>query len=113
MKKSIKSNQLLFRAFVAILFISFNACTEESIIPGHNQFNQEDKINTRNDGPVYIQIVKLKVASRDNIPIEQILTCFYFGQTTQGYWEYHLTTLYDGPKIYLITQIIGDECEGI
>ena len=112
MKNAIKNNQLLYGALVAILFFSVNACTEEHATPGYNQFNQEGQIKGRTDGPVNIQLVKLKVANRDNIPLEQILTCFYFGQTTQGYWEYHLNTMYDGLKIYIVTQIIGDDFDG-
>ena len=113
MKNSIKIHKLLRVAFVVILFFSFNACTEEQAMPVSDKTYQELQIKMRTDGPVSIQLIKQKVSNRDHIPIGQILDCYYYGQTSQGYWEYHISTINDGPKIYIVTQIIGEDCEGL
>ena len=94
------------------MFFYISACVEEQIQPSREIIVEGNKIGIRSDGPINIQIIKEKVSERDQIPIDQILTCYYFGQTSQGYWEYHLTTFYNGPKIYTVTQIIGDTTEG-
>ncbi len=107
-----KIHRFLYVTFVVIQLISFNACTEELVAPMHNTPGKNLLVTARTSGPVSIQLVKLKVSLRDHIPIEEILTCSYIGETTQGFWEYHLTTLNNGPKIYVVTQIIGDDFEG-
>ncbi len=112
MKNVTKINQLVFAAITAILFVSVVACTEELVIPTTDLLSKDLKISFRTDGPVSNEVIKQKVSVRDNIPIVQILTCSYYGQTLQGYWEYHLTTQYNGPKIYTVTQIIGDVSDG-
>ncbi|MGB4847964.1 MAG: hypothetical protein WBP41_08615, partial [Saprospiraceae bacterium] len=110
MKKTSKLIQLAFCSLIVVMLFSFIACNEERVVP-EGKVN-DLKISFRTDGPVSLEIIKQKVADRDNIPIYQILTCIYYGQTTQGYWEYHLTTMFDGPKIYTITSIIGDVNDG-
>ena len=112
MKNSFKFNQLLYAALLAILFLTVNACSEEQVVPVSGQPGNDLQITVRTDGPVAIGKIIERVSKRDNIPIEQFLSCSYYGQTGEGYYEYHLTTLYDGPKIYIVTQIIGDEFEG-
>lgn len=112
MKNVMKIKQLIFVAFMSILFISVSGCTEDQVIPASDFLSKDLKISFRADGPVSNEGIKQKVSDRDNIPLVQILTCSYNGQTTQGYWEYHLTTLYNGPKIYTVTKIIGDTNDG-
>ena len=120
--------QILSAAFVVILFISFNACSEEQAMPVPGKPNKDSHITIRtegsanggsdnggsdNGGPVNPQLVKVKVSQRDNIPLAEIETCSYFGQTLQGFWEYRLTTMYNGPKIYTVIEIIADDFEGL
>ncbi|HZV70199.1 MAG TPA: hypothetical protein VFG10_11675 [Saprospiraceae bacterium] len=112
MKIVFKFSSLFYGLLLAILLISFNACTEELAIPNAELISEDLLIKSRADGPVSNNLVKQRVSARDNIPIAQILTCSYYGQTTQGYWEYHITTQYNGPKIYIVTKIIGDEFDG-
>ncbi len=107
-----KIKQLIFVAYIAILYISASGCTEDQVTPASDFPSKDLNISFRSDGPVSSGIIKQKVSDRDNIPLVQILTCSYYGQTTQGYWEYHLTTQYDGPKIYTVTNIIGDVNDG-
>ncbi|MGB4846489.1 MAG: hypothetical protein WBP41_01150, partial [Saprospiraceae bacterium] len=82
------------------------------VVPNAEMASIDLKILNRTEGPVSSTLIKQKVSTRDNIPLSQILTCSYYGQTILGYWEYHLTTQYDGPKLYMVTKIIGDDCEG-
>jgi hypothetical protein len=110
MKKTSKFIQLAVCSLTVIMLFSFIACNEERVIPEAKV--NDLKITFRTDGPVSLEIIKKKVADRDNIPLDQILTCIYFGQTTLGFWEYHLTTMFNGPKIYTITSIIGDVNDG-
>ncbi|MEO8666744.1 MAG: hypothetical protein ABI462_14730 [Ignavibacteria bacterium] len=114
MKNTFKTNQFLFAAALAVIVLSLSACYEELVLPSTERTSSDLPIITRSDGgSVNPALVKQKVATRDNIPLSQILTCSNFGQTTQGYWEYHLTTQYNGPKIYVVTKIIGEDVEGI
>lgn len=112
MKNVFKFNLSFIALLAAILLLSTPACTEEQVIPSSELLRNDMVIIARSDGPVSSTLVKQKVATRDNIPLSQILTCTYYGQTTQGYWEYHLTTQYNGPKIYIVTKIVGDDAEG-
>jgi len=112
MKIVFKFSSLFCGFLLAILLISFNACSEDLAIPNAELTSDDLQITSRADGPVSNDIIKQKVSARDNIPLAQILTCSYYGQTTQGYWEYHLTTQYNGPKIYTVTKIIGDVNDG-
>lgn len=112
MKISLTINQLLCVAYVMVLLFSSSACTKEQVMPVPDEYNKESPISFRTDGPVNPQLVKMKVSQRDNIPLLQIETCSYYGQTIQGFWEYHLTTTNNGPKIYTVIQIIGDDCDG-
>ncbi|MEP7198149.1 MAG: hypothetical protein ABI851_16645 [Saprospiraceae bacterium] len=112
MKNVFNFNPSFFAILVAFLLLSVSACTEEQVIPSSELLSNDMEITIRTDGPVSTTLVKQKVAVRDNIPLSQILTCTYYGQTSQGYWEYHLTTQYNGPKIYIVTKIIGDDAEG-
>ncbi len=112
MKNAFKFSQLLFVVLLVFLFLSVSSCYEEQVVPSSEVTSTDLEITIRTDGPISPALVKQKVATRDNIPLIQILTCSYFGQTTQGYWEYHITTLYNGPKIYIVTKIIGDDIEG-
>ncbi len=112
MKNSFKFNQLLYAALLAILFITVNACSEEQVVPVSGQSHKDLQITVRTDGPIGIERIIERVSQRDNIPIDQILTCYYYGQTLQGYYEYRLTTLYNGSKVYIVTEIIGEEYEG-
>ncbi|MEP6794049.1 MAG: hypothetical protein ABJB16_06965 [Saprospiraceae bacterium] len=112
MKKTNTSYHLFILAALSVLVIFVISCSEPNISPIGNLLDKQEKISVRSDGPLSTDIVKEKVAVRDNIPLSEILTCIYFGQTPEGYWEYHLTTLYDGPKIYFVTQIIGDVNDG-
>ena len=113
MKNSIKLNQLVYAALLAIVFISFNACSEEQVVPVTDSSFRDAKINFRSSDPTdQAEAVKVKVSKRDNIPYIEILTSNYYGQTINGYWEYRLTTLHDGNKIFIVTSIIGDDIEG-
>ena len=112
MKNAFTFKQLLLAALVAIFFVSVSACTEEQVLPASDLTPRDLQISNRSDGPVSPEVIKQKVSTRDQIPLVQILTCYYYGQTSQGYWEYHLTTQYNGPKIYTVTKIIGDVNEG-
>ncbi|MBK9982552.1 MAG: hypothetical protein IPP15_09015 [Saprospiraceae bacterium] len=112
MKNVFNFSSFFYGILLAILASSFNACTEELVVPNAEIASKEIRIKSRTDGPVSIELIKQKVSTRDNIPLSQILTCSYYGQTNLGFWEYHLTTQYDGPKIYIVTKIIGDEIEG-
>lgn len=112
MKNAFKLNLFLLYGFAAILFLSISACHEEQAIPVPDVISHDFQITNRTDGPVNAVLVKQKVATRDNIPLSQILTCTYYGLTSLGFWEYHLTTQCNGPKIYIVTEIIGDDFEG-
>ena len=131
-------NQILSSAYVVVLLVLLNGCSEEQVMPVPGEHNKDSHITIRteasanggsdnggsnnggsnnggsvNEGPVNPHLVKVKVSQRDNIPLDQIETCFYYGQTILGFWEYHLTTLYDGPKVYIVIEIIGDDCDGL
>lgn len=110
MKKTPKLTHLAYTLLITVILFTINSCNQEGVTPQVKI--QDSKITVRTEGPVSPEIIKQKVSDRDNIPIEQILTCIYYGQTPQGYWEYHLTTMFDGPKIYTITSIIGDVNDG-
>ncbi len=112
MKNVFNFSTFFYGILLAILVTSFNACTEELVVPNAEIASNDMQLKNRTDGPVSCTVIKQKVSDRDNIPLSQILTCSYYGQTTQGYWEYHLTTAYNGPKIYTVTSIIGDVNEG-
>ena len=113
MKISLKLNQLIYAALLAIAFISTNACSEEQVIPIADVSIQDAKINFRGYDPTNrAESVKTNVSIRDHIPLIEILTSYYYGQTPDGYWEYRLTTLHNGNKVFILTAIIGEENEG-
>ncbi|MEP7198143.1 MAG: hypothetical protein ABI851_16615 [Saprospiraceae bacterium] len=112
MKNTFNFSSLCFGTFLSIIFLSFFACSEDLVVPNGELISSDLQISSRTEGPVSTELIKQKVSVRDNIPLVQILTCTYYGQTAQGYWEYRLTTQYNGPKIYTVTKIIGDEVDG-
>ncbi len=112
MENPTKINQLFCAVFVIILFVSLSACGEELVTPGTDQPCKDLQVKPRSEGPMDPELVKQKVSELYNIPIEQILTCYYYGQNIFGDWEFHLTTLYNGPIIFVVIKIIGDDCDG-
>ena len=72
---------------------------------------EENRVTARTDFSGLEEQVKVKVAERDNISVSAILTCYYYGETSEGYGRYHLTTNV-GFKMYTVTGIIGDDIEG-
>ncbi|HZV70200.1 MAG TPA: hypothetical protein VFG10_11680 [Saprospiraceae bacterium] len=99
--------QFLLSAFLLLfILVHLNKVVLTSINQG-----KDLKITVRNDGTACAATVRESVSKRDNIPVEQILTCYYYGQTTQGYFEYRFTTMYNGPGVYYVG-IIGDCNEG-
>jgi hypothetical protein len=112
MKRLFSLESFLGVLIVFVLTISFSGCSEEQALPSGDQQVEEVKITFRTIGPVSTSLVKKKVSERDNIPLEEILTCTFTCETPEGFWKYSLTTLNNGPKIYIVTQIIGDDCDG-
>ena len=75
-----KFSSFCYGILLTIIFLSFNACTEDLVIP-NAELNSEDlQITSRTDAPINTEIIKLKVSVRDNIPLAQILTCTYYLQ---------------------------------
>ncbi len=112
MKITFKFTLLQVVFFFSILLMTVSSCSEELAFPTAENQSIDSHITSRTDGPVSTQVIKQKVSVRDNIPLNEILTCYYYGQTDQGYYEYRLTTQYNGPKVYFVTQIIGDINDG-
>lgn len=111
MKSSTQLQNSIF--FIAILISIFSfSCSEEQVFPELKQEVVEEKLTSRTTGNNCEQCVRIKVSQRDHIPLAQILTCTFYGMTPQGHYEWHLTTIHNGPKIFIVTSIIGDDCEG-
>lgn len=114
MKKIIFSGKL-YAILSVLFFISSYSCTSEYVFPKEAKNNENTRILPRTpDCNIDVsQQVKVKVSERDHILLSEILTCYFYGTTTEGYCEYRLTTQYDGPKVYIVTSIIGDDVEGL
>ncbi len=113
MKNCAISINLAYTSILTIIFMSFIACSEEQVVPVSTSLVTNHQLNFRSLDPTdRSETVKVNVAKRDNIPLIEILTCSYYGQTLNGYWEYKLTTLNNGNKTFILTGIIGDENEG-
>lgn len=107
--KNFSSTSLLICCSLFFLIAFTPACTTELVQPETD--SPKYKITTRGDFSGLEDQVKIKVSQRDGIPVSSILTCYYYGQTSEGYGRYHFTTN-TGFGIYTVTGIIGDDIEG-
>ncbi len=88
---------------LTVFLIATSSCSSEQVAPNSTSHNQEQKI-TKRDGGDCSQcplIVKSRVSLYYVIPMNQILTCDYYGPT-EGGCEYHLTYSGIGPSVYII-----------
>lgn len=112
MKNSITIASLRNFSVAAFFVISTWACSHEQVTPVDENQYEEQKIEIRTDLTSLANEVKIEVSQRDNIPVDQITGSYYFGKTTEGYYEYRLQTSQNGPKVYFVIGIIGEEIEG-
>ena len=95
---------------LALLIFTTPSCSTELVQP-EDVSVENQKINQRTDFSGYENQVKLKVAQRDQISVSSINSCYYYGQTAEGYGRYHFSTNL-GFGIYTVTGIIGDDIDG-
>ena len=95
---------------ILVLFVIFAmACSKEQDTPMQNINNEKIKINQRLGGCTdFGDLVRERVSERDNIPIQSISSCYYYGPYAGGYCEYRCFTSQYGSPVY----IIGDDTEG-
>jgi hypothetical protein len=96
---------------VSSLFVALSMTTSCSTDLASPIGIEEQKINSRSDFSGLEAKVRVKVSERDQIALSAIYSCYYYGQTSEGYGRYHLTTDL-GFVIYTVVGIIGDDIEG-
>ena len=113
MKNCSISTHLAYASLLSILVFSIISCAEEQVRPVFSLPTIDHNLNFRGFDPTdRAESVKVNVAKRDNIPLIQILSSYYYGQTLDGFWEYRLTTMSSGNKTFILTGIIGEDNEG-
>jgi len=111
MKKAHIFKKAMYSILLCGLLAYTLSCSNEQALPNPTlQKNDELKVIARTDGDCiyYADTVKVRVAERDHIPIQNITGCYYYGPYINGDCEFRCTTINYGTPVY----IIGDDYEG-
>ena len=110
MKKLSFFGMLLLSSMFAVLTYSVAGTNEKITVLSSSNLEKTLDVECP-DLTGYEEQVKVKISERDHISVNSILTCYFYGYTTECYGRYNFTTALNSGQFH-VTAIIEDDVEG-